>query len=118
MQIMNLINAYEKDTTTIYTWRTRSSSSFWVREQFSVSEFIDEDTIIAGYGKMDYDFELPLPKTYIIQIFGTTSWKKYFDMQKDKFPMLVCRYPELLDKISIGDKTVNQIAEEYKQKSN
>jgi len=39
-----------------------------------ISTFIDEDTIIMGFGKLDYDFEFPLPKDEIIKRFGTTSW--------------------------------------------
>jgi hypothetical protein len=41
-----------------------------------ISTFIDDDTIIMGYGKLDYDFEYPLPTTTIIKIHGTTSWSK------------------------------------------
>lgn len=47
-------------------------------EQYNVSTFIDEDTIVAGYGKLDYDFEFPLPGSVIKEIYGTTSWKQYF----------------------------------------
>lgn len=47
-------------------------------EQYNVSTFIDEDTIIAGYGKLDYDFEFPLPTSVVKEIYGTTSWKQYF----------------------------------------
>lgn len=44
----------------------------------NVSESIDEDTIIAGYGKLyEYDFEYPLPRWIIIKMFGTTSWDEY-----------------------------------------
>ena len=47
----------------------------------SVSVFIDEDTIIAGYGNMEsYDFEFPLPKNLIIEIYGTISWKERLKM--------------------------------------
>lgn len=45
----------------------------------NVSTFIDEDTIILGYGKLDYDFEFPLPNSIIIKDYGTTSWTEYFD---------------------------------------
>ena len=45
----------------------------------SVSTFIDEDTIIMGYGKLDYDFEYPLPPKIITEIYETTSWAQYFE---------------------------------------
>jgi hypothetical protein len=35
-------------------------------QSFSVSSHIDEDTFVAGYGKLDYDFEFPLPDVYIM----------------------------------------------------
>ena len=41
-----------------------------------ISTFIDEDTIIMGYGNLDYDFEFPLPMETIRNIHGTTSWSK------------------------------------------
>lgn len=47
-------------------------------EILNVSTFIDEDTIIAGYGNLDYDFEFPLPASKIREIYGTNSWNKYF----------------------------------------
>lgn len=50
----------------------------------SVSEFIDEDTIIAGYGQLGIDFEYPLPRVYIKQIYGTTSWSEYMIDAKRK----------------------------------
>ena len=53
-------------------------------EQYSVSEFIDEDTIIAGYGELNIDFEFPLPVVYIKQIYGTTSWNEYKKLNKIK----------------------------------
>lgn len=43
-----------------------------------ISTFIDEDTIISGYGKLDYDFEFPLPVDKVIEIHGTNSWEQYF----------------------------------------
>lgn len=46
-------------------------------KKYSCSTFIDEDTIIAGYGNLDIDFEYPLPPDYIKKIFGTTSWTEY-----------------------------------------
>lgn len=49
-------------------------------EQYSTSCFIDDDTIIAGYGKLDYDFEFPLPVEKIKEIYGTNSWNTYFEM--------------------------------------
>ena len=45
-------------------------------EKWNCSIFIDEDTIIAGYGKLDLDFEFPLPTSTIIKLYGTNSWKK------------------------------------------
>jgi hypothetical protein len=47
----------------------------------SVSTFIDEDTILLGYGELDYDFEFPLPKNIIIKEYGTTSWNEYFKLK-------------------------------------
>ena len=47
----------------------------------SVSVFIDEDTIIAGYGNtQNYDFEFPFPRYLIIEIFGTDSWSELLKM--------------------------------------
>ena len=40
-------------------------------EKFSVSTFIDEDTIILGYGKLDYDFEFPLPAHITVKIWNS-----------------------------------------------
>jgi len=52
-------------------------------EQYSCSSFIDEDTIIAGYGEIeDYDFVYPLPPEYIIKIYGTSSWLVRMNMDK------------------------------------
>lgn len=50
-------------------------------EKFSVSTFIDEDTIILGYGKLDYDFEFPLPAHITIKEYGTLSWTEYFRLK-------------------------------------
>ena len=47
---------------------------FSLGQPYSISEFVDEDTIIAGYGSLNTDFEYPLPVIYIKQIFGTLSW--------------------------------------------
>lgn len=47
-------------------------------EEFSSSTFIDEDTIILGYGKLDYDFEFPLPSYITVKEYGTQSWTEYF----------------------------------------
>ena len=47
----------------------------------SISTFIDEDTIIMGYGNLDYDFEFPLPIETIRKIHGTTSWSEKFKKQ-------------------------------------
>lgn len=48
-------------------------------EKYSISTSIDEDTILAGYGNLDYDFEFPLPPSIIEKEFGTTSWGTYFE---------------------------------------
>lgn len=48
------------------------------KEKYSVSTFIDEDTIIAGYGKLDIDFEFPLPSYLIVEIYGTQSWMQLY----------------------------------------
>ena len=50
-------------------------------EEFSVSTFIDEDTIILGYGKLDYDFEFPLPANITVKEYGTQSWAEYFRLK-------------------------------------
>lgn len=50
----------------------------------SVSTFIDEDTIVLGYGKLDYDFEFPLPNSIIIKEYGTTSWAEYFKKKQEQ----------------------------------
>ena len=47
-------------------------------EPFSSSTFIDEDTIILGYGNLDYDFEFPLPAYITVKEYGTQSWTEYF----------------------------------------
>lgn len=47
-------------------------------EKYGVSTFIDEDTIIIGYGNLDYDFEFPLPNEIVVKEFGTQSWDRYF----------------------------------------
>jgi hypothetical protein len=47
-------------------------------ESFSSSTFIDEDTIILGYGNLDYDFEFPLPSYITVKEYGTQSWTEYF----------------------------------------
>ena len=44
-------------------------------EQYSVSTFIDEESILAGYGKLDLDFEYPLPSVIIKAIFGSLTWE-------------------------------------------
>ncbi len=51
-------------------------------EEFSVSCFIDEDTIIMGYGNLDYDFEFPLPSSIVIKVYGTQSWSEYFKLKE------------------------------------
>lgn len=47
-------------------------------EKFSSSTFIDEDTIILGYGNLDIDFEFPLPAHITVKEYGTQSWVQYF----------------------------------------
>lgn len=51
-------------------------------EQLNVSTFIDDDTIIAGYGGLEYEFEFPLPVYKIKEIYGTTSWKQYLETKQ------------------------------------
>lgn len=53
-------------------------------ERYSVSTFIDEDTIILGYGRLDYDFEFPLPSYITVKVFGTQSWEEYFRLKEIK----------------------------------
>jgi len=56
-------------------------------EKYSISTFIDEDTIIMGYGGMNehsYDFKYPLPAIYTIQLYGTLSWTEYFKEENKK----------------------------------
>lgn len=54
-------------------------------KKWGVSTFIDEDTIIAGYGQLkNLDFEFPLPVVYIRQIYGTTSWAEYMKKIHEK----------------------------------
>jgi hypothetical protein len=53
-------------------------------EQWNVSTFIDEDSIIAGYGNLNMDFQFPLPVVYIKAIYGTTSWSKHHEETKRK----------------------------------
>lgn len=57
-------------------------------EKWSCSSFIDEDTIVAGYGQLDhksnpYDFEFPLPTVYIKAIYGSTSWNMATKKEKE-----------------------------------
>lgn len=47
-------------------------------EKYTISTFIDEDTIILGYGELSYDFEFPLPAFIAVKEFGTQSWEQYF----------------------------------------
>ena len=46
-------------------------------EPHHCSTSIDEDTIIAGYGELGYDFEYPLSNEIIRKIYGTNSWHEY-----------------------------------------
>lgn len=49
-------------------------------EDYHTSTFIDEDTIIAGYGGLDgLDFKYPLPFFLIKMIYGTLSWSEYLN---------------------------------------
>lgn len=44
-----------------------------------ISTSIDEDTIVMGYGKLEFDgFEFPLPDEIVIEINGTLSWNQLF----------------------------------------
>lgn len=80
-------------------------------EQHNVSTFIDEDTIIDGYGKLDYDFEFPLPVDKIKEIYGTNSWSTYFEINNiHKYKMYskdtneyLGEYPLFLDNIKLEE---------------
>jgi hypothetical protein len=52
---------------------------YFAGKQFAVSEFIDEDTITAGYGKLSGIgvFKYPLPRWVIKKHYHTTSWDTY-----------------------------------------
>ena len=50
-------------------------------EKYSVSTFIDEDSIVAGYGRLDLDFEFPLPSEIIRMEHGTLSWTEWFKLK-------------------------------------
>lgn len=71
-------------------------------ERISTSTFIDEDTIVAGYGGLDgYDFKYPLPSVYIRQIFGSTSWNEVFkaeDLKREAAGL--CKRDQVKDAIS------------------
>lgn len=47
--------------------------------RLTVSTFIDEDTITAGYGQLYADgcFQYPLPPNYIRKIYGCTKWSNW-----------------------------------------
>lgn len=51
-------------------------------EPHNCSTSIDEDTIIAGYGELSYDFEFPFSNEMIHTIYGTNSWNEYNKMKK------------------------------------
>ena len=51
---------------------------------YSTSTSIDEDSILAGYGNLDYDFQFPLPTNIIKSIFGTTSWRVHLNNTSDQ----------------------------------
>lgn len=53
-------------------------------EQYSVSTSIDGETILAGYGILDYDFEFPLPNFVIKMEFGTLSWNEYLKIKRNE----------------------------------
>ena len=52
-----------------------------IRIKPSISTFIDEDTIIMGYGQLRYEFYYPLPNWIVKLKYGTISWNVYL---KDK----------------------------------
>lgn len=58
---------------------------FQAGHKWAVSQFIDEDTIMAGYGGLDEygDFEFPLPVVYIKQIYGTNSWHEFLTKKNE-----------------------------------
>jgi hypothetical protein len=66
-----------------------------------ISTFIDEDTIIMGYGNLDYDFEFPLPMETIRKIHGTTSWSKLLKMKEAE---------------ELKQETIEEVAEKFAKK--
>ncbi len=82
-------------------------------EQPSISTFIDEDTIIMGYGKLDYDFEFPLPFETIRQIHKTTSWSEKF--KKEGYNRYITTNKETQEQCILGwckEETVEQYRKE------
>jgi len=50
---------------------------YFLKFKYSCSTFIDEESIVAGYGKLIYnDFKYPFPRWLKIKIWGTTKWKE------------------------------------------
>jgi len=47
-------------------------------KEYSVSTFIDEESILAGYGNLNIDFEYPLPHYKILEIFGASTWEGHW----------------------------------------
>ena len=50
---------------------------YYLKFEYRCSTFIDEESIIAGYGKLNYDFKYPFPRWLILKVWGTTSWKNF-----------------------------------------
>lgn len=48
-------------------------------EQWSCSTFIDEDTIVCGYGSLNLEFEFELPLWFRIEknILGCRTWSEF-----------------------------------------
>jgi len=52
---------------------------YYTGKKYWSSTFIDEDTITAGYGKLDNIgmFEYPLPDYLIKRIWGYNTWSEF-----------------------------------------
>jgi len=73
-----------KEMTNVNESELKAVEKYNAGEKWSVSTFIDEDTIIAGYGELYHDFEFPLPNDIIRKEYGTTSWSEYNSKNKMK----------------------------------
>jgi hypothetical protein len=52
-------------------------------KKYSSSTFIDEDTITAGYGKLDHIglFKYNLPNWLIFRIYKCKTWSKWMELR-------------------------------------